>query len=573
MTETDAVIRGVRWHETLPVLRLFRTFGNALNPTRVVIAFVALTATYLSGRVLDAIWLAGGGGVPVVVSTMPSAPAADARITGINAYASRALDTYAAWEQRARALFDERAAALKEDPGRERLTEARTRLTELGRTLATFEAATPEMRRDFDAVRLALEGGPRASVSAASDALAGLLVLSDDARRADDRSLFQVVLAHQTAALAHARSAPIGPFAALLEHIQQVVARSMRGVLRGNLAFANEGEPSLAAGFGEMLRAKQWLFSQRPLYATIWSLIHLIVWAWAGGAICRHASVQICRDMVLPRKDASRFAREKLRELVLAPLFVPILLAAGMLVLVLGGLIAAIPWLGELVLGLLMGLGLVLAFAMALAAILSMLATSLMWPVIAVEGSDAFDAVSRSIAYVMQKPWHLGAYAVLLFAYGAVCFTFLRLLAFVLLKLFHSGISAGMGWVTSANMFSIGKLDAMWHMPEWGELTVVPGTAPTPFWGSFYNAPLSGTESVAALLIAFWCFVIVGIVAAIGINFFYCGMVQIYLLLRRHQDGTDFDELYFEGGPDLDEDEQPDDDEGGVALPIAGQSG
>jgi hypothetical protein len=85
----------------------------------------------------------------------------------------------------------------------------------------------------------------------------------------------------------------------------------------------------------------------------------------------------------------------------------------------------------------------------------------------------------------------------------------------------------------------------MWTMPPWADLSLLPSTT-TPFWGWFYNGPLTGSEWLSTFFFALWVFLLVGLVAAFVVSFFFCGSTQMYFLLRRDVDATDWDEIYYE---------------------------
>src|SRR5207244_3596506 len=102
--------------------------------------------------------------------------------------------------------------------------------------------------------------------------------------------------------------------------------------------------------------------------------------------------------------------RSKFGSFVAAPLFPAVLLLLGMFVLFLGGLIGAIPWAGELLVGILFFLPLLAGFILALLLIGAIAGGWLMYPAIAVEGSDTFDAFSRAYNYLYARPWRTAFY-------------------------------------------------------------------------------------------------------------------------------------------------------------------
>lgn len=355
-----------------------------------------------------------------------------------------------------------------------------------------------------------------------------------------------------------------GPFAALLDHLLNCAGNAAGAVWNGRWGLGSSpaegsvprvgalagGRPALLSSLGAGGRGVLWLVTQRPGYALLFGAISLAALALFGGALCRSAVMQAAREEALPLGSALRFAREKfLSGYVSAPLIAIMLLVGTLAVVFVGGLFGAIPVVGEVLVGLLYGLALLAGFGAALLVLGLVLGFPLMWPTIAAEGSDSFDAMQRAMGYVGQRPWRAGLYALLLAVYGGACLLFVRCVALLLLKLAHLATGAGMslfGLIHSARSEAHTKLDAMWRMPPWHELSFLPGTSGVHFWGSFGNAPLSGSESVGMYLLMVWVFLVVGLVAAFAVSFFFCGSTEAYLLLRRDLDAVDYNEVYCE---------------------------
>ena len=110
-----------------------------------------------------------------------------------------------------------------------------------------------------------------------------------------------------------------------------------------------------------------------------------------------------------------------------------------------GGLGTAIPVLGEIFGPLIFPLALLGGFVIALVAVGATGGAALMWPTIAAEGSDSFDAISRSFSYVYNRPWRAIFYGLVLLIYGALCYVFLRFFVFLLLICTHVFVSWGVG--------------------------------------------------------------------------------------------------------------------------------
>jgi hypothetical protein len=144
----------------------------------------------------------------------------------------------------------------------------------------------------------------------------------------------------------------------------------------------------------------------------------------------------------------------------------------------------------------------------------------LMWATISTEGTDSFDALSRSYAYVFHRPLHYLFYAVV------------------------AGLLGYLGWLLVSNCAA----------------AVVALTYGAAGWGSGperMEAIAKGTVDLGyagvagAVLIRFW----VGCVKVLAVGFlysyFWTASTAIYFLLRRNVDATEMDEVH------LDEQEEP----------------
>ena len=240
----------------------------------------------------------------------------------------------------------------------------------------------------------------------------------------------------------------------------------------------------------------------------------LVVWALFGAIIARMAVVRFAADEQVGLMQAFRFAVSKWVSYFFAPIgpicaillcslgiFFPALLANYDIPLILAGLIWPI--------------------ALACGFVMALLLTGLLfgWPLmvgaISAEGSDSFDAWSRSYAYVFQRPLQYLFYAVVAGVFGSLCW--------VLVSSFAGGIIAMTHWAAS------------WAVSE-GRMGAVVGGMENP--GQFAR--------VGAGLIFLW----VGCVKLLAVGFLYSYFFTvagaIYLLLRRDADATEMDEVYLD---------------------------
>jgi hypothetical protein len=290
-----------------------------------------------------------------------------------------------------------------------------------------------------------------------------------------------------------------------------------------------------------------WLLNQRPFYALLLGLFSLVVFGLFGGAICRSAAVQSARDESTSIRDSLGFVLQRFGGFLLAPLMpVAVLVGIALIMGVCGLLGGVIPWLGEVVTGLIYPLALLGGFAAAILVLATVLGFHLMWPTIAVEGSDGFDALSRACSYLGSRIWHVAFYTFVLLLYGAASFVLVRLVVVLTLKLSHGFTGLGMNALHASKLSGTGNLDVMWSMPAWADLSLLPPAGDLPLYGSFCNGPLGSGEAIGAWLLRLWVYLLVGLLGAFVISYFFCGSTQMYFLLRRDVDATDYEELYYE---------------------------
>lgn len=243
----------------------------------------------------------------------------------------------------------------------------------------------------------------------------------------------------------------------------------------------------------------------------------LAVWAFAGTAICRTAAVQLAAGERASLGSVVKFASRKWLSAFSAPIFpllgvtlavIPVAIL-GIFLRVLGGsLLVGIFWPLALAAGMLMAtllLGLVFGWP-------------LMWSTISTEGTDSFDAISRSYAYVFQRPLHL---------------------------LFYTAVAAllgSLGWWLVAN-FTAAVVALTYWAASWGA-----GAANVAVVQS--DAATGGLTSAGAHLIQFWNQCIKLLAVGFLYSYFWTASTAIYLLLRRDVDATEMDEVFLEDADD-----------------------
>lgn len=283
-----------------------------------------------------------------------------------------------------------------------------------------------------------------------------------------------------------------------------------------------------------------WLVRYHFVFAIILAAASLFIWSVIGGGICRMAALQLARGEKPELGSTNDFVR---RYLVGGFLLAPCIPIGFMLIvtvlLALGGMVLRIPFVGDLISGLAFPLALV--GGIVLAALLVCLAAggSLMFPTVATEGSDAFDAFSRSPAYVFHRPLKTVLYTAILLVYVAVCWFLVRLGMYLVLVCARTMVSFGTrpfgAWSREVEGSQYSKLELLWPMPgahDWHD------------WPAWSN--LAWYECISAVLIGIFVSLMIGLVWSFLVSFYFSGSSALYLLLRRDVDGTEIGDIYID---------------------------
>ena len=200
-------------------------------------------------------------------------------------------------------------------------------------------------------------------------------------------------------------------------------------------------------------------------------------------------------------------------------------------------LVGAVPWLGEIAFGLLFVVFLLVGFVLMLLVLGMMGGMRLFYPAIAVEGSDNFDAMSRSFSYLYARPWRVIFYTVVSLVYGTFCFLFVALAVFLLLALTHwfAGYGVGLFGYVHGWYSGIDKLETLWPTPRFGRMWT-----PVNWWA------MSWTEYLGSGILHLWMFLLMCSVAAFVVSLYYSSNTILYFLLRRSVDGQSLMEIYEE---------------------------
>ncbi len=551
MPKQPTELRRINWSECFPFTHLFRTFKLAVHPNKLVLALVAVLLTGLWGWFLDAIWSGKHQALNGEVS-------ASWQVPNLDEWRQATLSSQARQIRMACTSVGVALAADFEDRFRDHPAEASARVLRDIRDKAMEKLE--DTRRD---------GNKSKAEEAAEIAnLAGKYGFAyQEVREASPRGVFRSFAAFEcgvvqqlfaaarglnlTGGLHDVLAGRLTAGAGDTSAMARALVRAGRADAAGMLAPVRSGPDGLGVLSCVVLalRGKQWLVTQHFWFFLLFSLPVLVVWALAGGAICRIAALNVAREEQISIKAALAFAQQKLVGLFAAPLFPGLaVIGIGALMIIGGAVVAIVPYAGEIIWGLLLGLALPGGFIMAAILIGAVAGSSLMWPTIAVEGSDSFDAMSRSYSYVYARPWRTIFYGGVALVYGAICYFFARFFVLVALKSLRFFFGLGMIFTSRPGTGNVDatKIDTLWPAPTFEHLRGVS----MPFG-------MEGAEAAGAFLVCLWVTLAIALLYAFVASFYLSGSTVIYYLLRQVVDGTDYEDVYTDEEEEEEFAEQP----------------
>src|SRR5205814_1191891 len=81
--------------------------------------------------------------------------------------------------------------------------------------------------------------------------------------------------------------------------------------------------------------------------------------------------------------------------------------------------------------------------------------------------------------------------------------------------------------------------------PLWNKMWVSPAQSGTLSY-EIDHLTLRGDQDLAAFLIAFWVYTVIGVLGAFVISFYFSANTIIYYLMRHEVDATEMDDVYLE---------------------------
>jgi len=603
MSDEQQAIKRVDWKEVFAFTQIFKSFRMAIQPSKLLLGGAAVVLVGILGWVMDGL-SCGAGGVCVPdreiaqYASMSSGafqvwkeefdksrPAEVVKLWDEALSSRQSLESYlqhlgaekgrggyfeaallaaagrqseekrpsmqeldkAARENWRRALGKAETAWDRRTDSTEDLIEAASSHDANGAwALLSKDAAldTPEKKADAKAkLRGDIDAGWRALTDLERQ-------VDDKVRQIEGRGVFVSFMQYEGQCLANALQAVAGGNVAggLTEYRQMLQRRA--GFVR--TPPAQPAAPAAAAATPEPpgllfwalvgLQGVAWLFSQHWLFAIILTAATLAIWAVLGGALHRMAALQYTREEKIPISQAITFAGGKFFSFYTAPLIPLGIVAVIGLFMIVGGLLMSLPVL-DFIMAVLFPLAILGGLLMAFLLIGLVGGASLMYPTVAIESSDSFDAISRSYSYLYSRPWRAGLYALVALVYGAICYLFVRLFAYVALAVAHLFIGAGVIGGGARLSPTADKLDVLWQMPTFD------GLLPPGPW-SPAGAAMTGWETVVAFVIWVWVALVAAAVIGFLLSFCASASTVVYCLLRREVDAADLDDIYIEEEPE-----------------------
>ena len=591
MADEQHELRRVNWQEVLSFTQIFKGFRMAIHPGKLFLAFAIIALIWGGGHILDGFWAAGDqtayqGEIYDHFSMPPEAFEAKKQAWEDGREAAAA-----------RLLFDTSGELISLSSFKTNLGAGSTHLiTAFGKKLTEYNAKAGHTQPDYNEIlKKAQADGWEDVVDEAGDVLdeevkkidtlrtndlsgAAEKEIEDDtalSTKKDKDKAKEVLDEHlkrykaavterkkQFAAKARTIEGQ-GIFSSLLDYENLCVQEAILAVTRGDIftglseyreilrkrsydpatvtwqPFATQVEPNNPRGFMFYLlmgiSGFAWLISEHWVYAIVLLVWMLVVMALLGGALHRIAALHFAREEKISVTQALRFSAGKFFSFLTAPLIPLAIIVFLGLLLTLGGLFGSLPYVGEIIMGVLFFIAVILGLLVAFLMIGLVVGLPLMYPTIAVEGSDSFDAISRSFSYVFARPWRAALYGLVALVYGAVTYLFVRLFAYVALSGAHYFVKWGVFVGGDTLHPEADKLDVLWQAPRFDSL-----------FGPFNWEAMNGTQMFSAVLIGICVFVVAGLVAAYLVSFFANASTIVYYLLRQKVDATDLDDVYVE---------------------------
>jgi hypothetical protein len=293
----------------------------------------------------------------------------------------------------------------------------------------------------------------------------------------------------------------------------------------------------------KLVHADAWQARLAYALAGAWSIA---VWALFGGAIARIAALYLTHGETLGLMAALRGALVKWPSTAGAPAGALLGVLLVSLPLMFAGLLLRLDVFAVL-LGLLWIVVLVGGLALAVLVIGLMFGWPLMWATVAVERTDAFDGISRGYAYVYQRPLHAAFYVAVAGLLGLLAHWIVALFIQASFDATHWAVSAGSGERRLSKLASPSDVPLLAPPFQRGQAPRETGEV-NPRVNRSDRASIGALEAAAGKSIRFWETGWFWISKVFPMAYLFPAATGIYLLLRRHIDSADVNDVTFDEG-------------------------
>ena len=261
------------------------------------------------------------------------------------------------------------------------------------------------------------------------------------------------------------------------------------------------------------------IVGEAPVGALVLLPALLVLWIIISGSLCRSVALEIGAGIIQPWSVSLGYGLRKLPDLLWSLLVPVIFIAISVLLLV--GLGAALLSNGVVSIagGALWPVFLVLASACAVVGWGVLLGGLMLTPVIAVEGTDAFDAIQRVLHYALHKPLRLVIHLLVLVLMGVLAVGVVQLLV-------SGAIGVAVTAASSAGLGVSGEVTGVTINPE--------GT--------------KGAASTGMWLVNLWNGALTLLVSAYALSYICAASTVLYLVQREIHDGQTHTEVWIPDG-------------------------
>lgn len=275
------------------------------------------------------------------------------------------------------------------------------------------------------------------------------------------------------------------------------------------------------------VRAVGWAFRFHPIYSVIYFSISFLIFVFVGGAISRCAALEFAKAERPGIFEATCYAAKNYRSFLTAPLLPLGLVGVFAFVVILLGMVAAIPRFGEMLMVLLFGFVLFFGFLVTLMVLGTVAGGLLLFPSIAYEKTTGADSIGRAFNYVLHCPIWMFYYVLVSGILGTFFYLVLRLLIFLAIRLTYGLLLVGMTIIKQGP-----KLERIWPKPSL--LSFLNTSSTSAAW----------SESVSSFVIYVFMLGIVGILLSYIVSYFFSSAVVIYALMRKKVDKIKTEKIF-----------------------------